>query len=232
MNETGKNPEVIEAESQMTPAEMKAHLGKLIEESPSRRRGRFMPDYSLTKAYSDLLAIDTSKMSDKEKEEHANKLFKLKKFGTYTDEMRQSDIDYSLNSPLSESFRMRDEYMAEIEKLEKEIDSFDISEVQAEADKIAEQYTVKMKGANSHQRAVLKSDYDRAISELEHRKITLPMNDMKVKRAELIERLKVVDSRIKLYVSINKDAINRQIEKARDDEISQNLLALVEYMEG
>lgn len=55
---------------------------------------------------------------------------------------------------------------------------------------------------------------------------------MKVKRAELIERLKVVDSRIKLYVSINKDAINRQIEKARDDEISQNLLALVEYMEG
>lgn len=232
MNKNGKNPEVIEAEAQLTPAEMKAQLGELIRNSPSRQRGRYTPDYSLTEEYLELTDIDTSKLSDRQIEEHNAKLFRLKKFGTYTDEMRQTEIDNSLAIPLSEAIKLRDEYRAEVEKLEGEIDGFDISAVQAEADAIFADYKQRMKGCNSHQRARLQDDYNRAVSELEHRKIVLPKNDLKVARAEAVERYKVYDNRIKLYVSTNKEAIERQIERARDAEISENLLALAEYMEG
>ena len=224
--------EVADAQAQLTPAEMRERLGKLIKESPSRQRGRFTPDYSLTKEYMELMDVDTSKLTAKEAEEHASKLFSLKKFGTYTQEQRQKDIDYTLNSPLSESFRLRSQYQEEIEKLEKEIDSFDISAVQAEADAITADYKQRMRGANSHQKATLKSEYDRAIDELEYKRIVLPKNDLKVKRAELVERYKVADQRIQLYVSLNREAIDRQIERARDAEIAENLGSLVEWMEG
>lgn len=224
--------EVAEAEAQLTPAEMRERLSKLINESPSRARGRFTPDYSITKEYEELSGVDTSTMSAKEAEEHASKLFSLKKFGTYSQEQRQKDIDYTLNSPLSESFRLRAEYKAEIERLEKELDSFDISAVQAEADEITAEYKQRMAGANAHQRATLKANYEKAIDELEYKKIVLPKNELKVKRAELVERYKVADQRIQLYVSLNREAIERQIEVARDAEIAENLGSLVEWMEG
>lgn len=224
--------EAQEVQAQLTPAEMKERLGKLIEESPSRQRGRFAPDYSLTEEYLRLTDVDSSTMGAKEAEEHASKLFNLKKFGTYTDEMRQAEIDNSLAIPLSEAIKLRDQYRADIERLEEELDSFDISAVQAEADLIAEEYKQRMRGATPHQRAVLKDAYDRAVSELEHKKITLPKNDLKVKRAEAVERYKVYEHRIQLYVATNREAINRQIERARDAEINENLLALAEYVEG
>ena len=224
--------EVAEAEAQLSPAEMRERLSKLINESPSRARGRFTPDYSLTKEYEELSGVDTSKLSAKEAEDHAKKLFSLKKFGTFTDAERQKAIDYSLNSPLSESFRLRNEYRAEIERLEKEIDSFSVDDVQEEADAITAEYKQRMAGANAHQRATLKAEYDRDIDELEYRKIVLPKNDLKVKRAELVERYKVADQRIQLFVSLNREAIERQIEVARDAEIAENLLSLAEYMEG
>ena len=224
--------ESAQAQAQETAEEMREHLGKLIAESPSRQRMRYTPDYSLTPEYSELMAVDTSTMSAKEQEEHALKLSYLKRQGLYTEEQRQKDIDYTLNSPLSESFKMRDECKAEIERLEREIESFDISEVLKEADAITAEYKQRMRGANGHQKATLKAEYNRAIDELEYKRIVLPKNDLKVKRAELVERYKVADQRIKLYISCNRDAINRQLERARDAEINENLLALVEYMEG
>ena len=88
-----KNPEVINAEAQLTPAEMKAQLGALIQNSPSRQRGRFTPNFQLNKEFEELSRVDTSGMSDKQIEEHNTKLFSLKKYGTYTEEMRQAEID-------------------------------------------------------------------------------------------------------------------------------------------
>ena len=224
--------EVADAQAQLTPAQMKEHLGKLIDESPSRQRGRFIPDYSLTEEYLRLTDIDTSGMSKKESEEHASKLFRLKKYGTYTDEMRQAEIDNSLAIPLSEVIKLRNQYMAEVEKLEHEIDSFSTDAVQAEVDQITAEYKERMRGANSHQRGKLSDDYNKAVDALEFKKVTLPKNDLKVKRAEAIEKYKVYENRIKLYVSTNKTAIERQIEVARDREISENLLFLAEYLEG
>ena len=202
-----KNQEVIEAESQLTPAQMKEHLGKLIAESPSRQRGRFIPNFQLTKEYEELSGVDTSGMSDKQIEEHTTKLSKLKREGTYTDEMRQAEIDNSLAIPLSEVIRLRDKHKAEISRLEQEIDSFDISAVQAEADKIEAEFKQRMRGVNSHQRTILQAEYNKAIDSLELEHIHRPKNALKVARYEAIERYKVYENRVKLYVSLNKDAI-------------------------
>ena len=232
MNKTYKTQEVIEAESQLSPEQMKEHLGKLIAESPSRQRGRYTPAFDLTPEYEALLAVDTSHMSDRQAEEHANKLFRLKKFGFYGDEERQRDISHSLEIPLSEVFKLRNTYMEEVEKLEHEIDSFNTDAIQSEVDQLTAEYRERMRGANSHQRVKLSDDYNKAVDALEFKKVTLPKNDLKVKRAEAIEKYKVYDNRIKLYVSTNRTAIERQIEVARDREISENLLALAEYLGG
>ena len=224
--------ESAEAQAQLTPEEAKEQLKKLLEESPSRRRMRFTPDYTLTKEYEELSKVDTSSMSEKEKEEHSSKLVYLKKYGLYTEEQRQGDIDFTINSPLSESFKMRDECRAEIERLEREIDSFDISEVQTEADAITAEYKRRMKGLSYTQKATLQAEYEKAIDDLEYRGITIPQNSLKVKRAEAVERYRVADNRIKLYIACNRQAIQKQIERAKEAEINENLLALAEYIGG
>ena len=224
--------EVADAQAQITPEQMREHLRELISKSPSRQRGRFTPDFSLTPEYEALVNTDTSNMSAREKEDHAGKLFRFKKFGTYTDEMRQAEIDNSLAIPLSEAIKLRDQYMEEVDKLEAEIDGFDISEIQEEADQISTEYGKRIKGANMHQRVKLQNELDDKINLLELEKIVKPQNALKVKRYEAIEKYKVYENRIKLYSSLNKEAIIRQIEVARDREIAENLLSLAEYVEG
>lgn len=59
-----------------------------------------------------------------------------------------------------------------------------------------------------------------------------PRNLLAVKRAEAIERYKVYENRVKLYVDANREAIEKRLTEARNREIDENLLALAEYVEG
>lgn len=227
-----KNLEVIEAERQQTPAEQRAQLAKLINNSPSRMRGRFTPDFTLTPEYEELKGVDTSTMSDKQIEEHNTKLFMLKKYGTYTDVVRQREIDNSLAIPLSESIKLRDQYLAQIEKLEHDMDNFDVSSVNAKAEALEQRYRKMLQGKNGIERASIQAEYNKEYDKLKLEEYTKPYNDLAVARFEAIERYKVHTNRIRLYIFVNKDAIQRQLDKARDAEINENLLALAEYMEG
>lgn len=229
--ERGLSADVAEAQAQLTPAEMTERLGKLIAESPSRRRGRFTPDFSLTKEYEELSGVDTSKMSTKEAEEHAFKLMQIKRAGTFTDEQRQAEIDNSLSIPLSEAIKLRDQYKADIERTEAEMDSFDTSNFDRKAEALSVVYKQRTKGKSGMQLAHIQAEYDKEYDALKFEEYTKPYNSLAVKRHEAIEKYKVYEHRIQLYCSLNKEAIVRQIEKARDAEINENLLALAEYME-
>ena len=224
--------EVADAQAQLTPAEMRKHLGELIAKSPSRARGRFTADFSITPEYEELSGVDTSKMSPKQAEEHASKLIRLKKFGTYTDEMRQAEIDNSLAIPLSEAIRLRDQYRADVERLEAEMDNFDVSSFNRKAEELDAMYRQRTKGKSGMQLAPVQAEYDREYDALKFEEYTKPYNALAVKRYEAVEKFKVYEHRIQLYCSLNREAIARQIERARDEEIQTNLLALAEYMEG
>ncbi len=226
------NPEVQKATAQATKEELRAQLGQLIAESPSRQRALFIPDFTDTKEYRELLSVDTSSMSAREVEERNKKLTHIKRYGTFTDEQRQLEIDGSLAMPLSESFKALDKLGAEIEELEAKIRNFDTSTAQAKADELEAQLRKQGTGANRATRARLQAEYDKGVDEIEAEYITKPLNALKVQRYTLVEKYKVYDSRIKLYVSTNREAIDRAIAKARDEEITENLLALAEYMEG
>lgn len=218
-------------QKQLTDAEMREHLGRLIEESPSRAERRFTPDYSITEEYLKLTDIDTSNMTAKEAEEHTSKLISLKRNGTFTDEMRQAEIDNSLAIPLSESIKLRDKYSAEVKRLEKEIDNYDVTTFNRKATELEHEYKQRAKGKSGQALATLQADYDRAYDALKFEEYDKPRNDLKIKRHEALSKQSVYESRVKLYVSCNKEAIARQIEVARDAEIQENLWALAGYIE-
>ena len=227
----GYTEEVAEATAQLSPAEMRAHLGELIAKSPSRARARFTADFSITPEYEELSGVDTSKMSAKEKQEHTNKLFSLKKYGTYTQAMRDADIDHSLAIPLSEAVKLRDQYRADVERLEAEMDNFDVSSFNRKAEELDAVYRQRTKGKNGMQLASVQAEYDREYDALKFEEYTKPYNALAVKRYESLERYKCYENRIKLYVATNREAIERQLERARNEEIQTNLLALAEYFE-
>lgn len=227
-----ENTEVTEATAQVDNEAMAKRLQDLIAESPSRQRARFIPDFTQSKEYQDLLAVDTSTMSGAEKDAHAKKLLFIQSHGTYTDEERQAEIDTSLSTPLSNSVSTRDELRAQIEKIEGKITNFDVSEAQAKVDALEADYKHRANRVSGISRAVIQSEYQKAVDEIEQEYVNKPLNTLKLERYRLIERYKVYDNRIKLYVSANKDAIQRAIDRARDAEIDENLLALAEYMEG
>lgn len=226
-----KSNEVINAEAQLTPAEMKAQLGELIRNSPSRARGRFTPDFSLTPEVEELRNVDTSGMTNKQLEEHTTKLSKLKREGTYTDEMRQAEIDNSLAIPLSESIKLRDQYKAEIERLEAEMDTLDLSSVNAKAEALEQHYKSLLQGKRGMERASIQAEYDKEYDKLKLEEYTKPYNALAVERYVCLEKYKCYENRIRLYCSLNKEAIQRQIEVARDQEIAENLLSLAGYVE-
>ena len=226
------NPEVQEAQAQLTVEEQRARIKKLFEESPNRNRAKYNPDFTLSPEYERLLSADTSKMSDKEIEKYNYQRVSLKKNGGFTNERRQAEIDKSLALPLSEVIKLRDSYKAQITSLEADMDNFDVSEAQALVDEITAKYEKQIKGLSGIARANKQSEYNKEVDSVELEKYRKPYNALALKRYEAIQLYKVYEARIKLYVSANREIIERQIERARENEVTENLLALAEYMEG
>ena len=153
------------------------------------------------------------------------------KYGSFTDKERQELIDHSLAIPLSESVKLRDSLLAEIKKLEAEMDSFSEDEAQARVDEITAEFKEKAKGLSRSAKAGLQDEYNTACDEAILALYTKPRNELAVKRYEAIEKYKVYENRIKLYVSCNRNAIKQRLDEARNREIDENILALAEYME-
>lgn len=223
---------LAEATSQLTESQMRDHLKELIAKSPSRQRARYNPDFSLTPEYEELVNTDTSNMRAKELKDHTTKLTAYKRAGGFSNEVRQAEIDKSLAMPISDVIKLRDSYIAQIQSLEAEMDSFSEAEAQAKVDEITEAFKERSKGLSRSARAGLQAEYEKECDEAEMELYTKPRNALAVKRYEAIELYKVYENRVKLYVSLNREAIAKQIERARDREITENLLALAEYMEG
>ena len=78
----------------------------------------------------------------------------------------------------------------------------------------------------------LQAEYEKECNEAEMELYIKPRNLLAVKRAEAIERYKVYENRVKLYVDANREAIEKRLIEARNREIDENLLALAEYVEG
>ena len=87
-----RSGEVADATKQLTPEEQRSRLGELLENSPSRQRARFTPDFKLTEEYNRMVEAGESTIS-------------YQKYGAFTDAVRQSLIDHSLEIPLSESVK-------------------------------------------------------------------------------------------------------------------------------
>ena len=215
----GDNTEAVhEATRQKTPEELRSEVAELVKNSPSRQRARFNPDFTLTDEYKRMVEAGESTIA-------------YQKYGSFTDKERQELIDHSLAIPLSESVKLRDSLLAEIKKLEADMDSFSVDEAQARVDEITAEFKKKAKGLSRSAKAGLQDEYNTACDEAILALYTKPRNELAVKRYEAIEKYKVYENRIKLYVSCNKNAIKQRLDEARNREIDENILALAEYME-
>ena len=215
----GDNTEAVQdATRQKTPEELRSEVAELVKNSPSRRRARFNPDFTLTDEYKRMVEAGESTIA-------------YQKYGSFTDKERQELIDHSLAIPLSESVKLRDSLLAEIKKLEADMDSFSVDEAQARVDEITEEFKKKAKGLSRSAKAGLQDEYNTACDEAILALYTKPRNELAVKRYEAIEKYKVYENRIRLYVSCNKNAIKQRLDEARNREIDENILALAEYME-
>ena len=215
----GDNTEAVhEATRQKTPEELRSEVAELVKNSPSRRRARFNPDFTLTDEYKRMVEAGESTIA-------------YQKYGSFTDKERQELIDHSLAIPLSESVKLRDSLLAEIQSLEDQIDNYSKDEAQAEVDRITEEFKERAKGLSRSAKAQLKGEYDEAVDKVELDLLVKPKNDLKVKRYEAIEKYKVYENRIRLYVSCNRNAIKQRLDEARNREIDENILALAEYIE-
>lgn len=208
-----------EEDKPVDKADIEKKIIKNIEKSPSRKRARYTPNYTLTDEYKRMVEAGESTVV-------------YQKFGSYTDKRRQEEIDHSLEIPLSESIKLRDSLEAEIYKLEADMDNFSTKEAQDRVDQITQEYKVKARGKGTNARATLQAEYEKECNEAEMELYIKPRNLLAVKRAEAIERYKVYENRVKLYVEANREAIEKRLTEARNREIDENLLALAEYMEG
>lgn len=208
-----------EEDKPVDKAELKNRIIEKIGSSPSRQRARYTPDYTLTDEYKRMVEAGESTIV-------------YQKFGSYTDKRRQEEIDHSLEIPLSESIKLRDSLEAEIYKLEADMDNFSTKEAQDRVDQITQEYKVKARGKGTNARATLQAEYEKECNEAEMELYIKPRNLLAVKRAEAIERYKVYENRVKLYVDANREAIEKRLIEARNREIDENLLALAEYVEG
>ena len=226
-----EDDEIFEVQKQKTDKEMQADLEKAFEEMPARQMVKYNPDFSLMPAYREMVNADTDSMSKTELEKHTAEMIHFKRFGTFTQDKVDAEIEYSLSVPIADTFKMLEKLQAEVLDYENQIDSMDISEFNQYATALNEEYKEKMRGVKGISRATLEAEYNNKFDALQHEYVTVPKNELKVKRWEALQKYKIHDSRAKLYISQNRDAIDKAIEDARNAEIKENLVSLLSYME-
>ena len=143
--------------------------------------------------------------------------------GTVTDEVRQAEIDKTLEMPIKQVIVKRKEYEQIVAECEEKIDNFDFTAVQAKADEIEAEYQKKLKGKNGIAFST--------IDELEYEEVIKPLNDLKLQRYEAKEYYLIYEARVKYYVNANRTLIEEEMQNAKRMEVRGSLADLAEYLE-
>lgn len=224
--------EIFEVQKGKSTEEMKKDLAELLEKTPARQRAKYAPKFEWAKEYEDLRNTDTSNMKGYELDQHTAKMLAFKRNGGITEEWTNEEIEKSINTPISEAFKVVEKLKKEIEDLEFSMDGYDPSIFNAHAEALSKEYRERMKGANSIYRAMLQGEYDTKFDELKVQYYDKPRNELAIERHKKLNQYKIWDSALRLYIAENRSAIDKAIEDARNTEIKENLASLVAYIEG
>lgn len=231
------DPMVDEAQEQKVPTrgEVLQMIHEARQNNPNKKK-RYSPDFSLSKQYKELRAKANKAFNDKDMklaQELNAQALSIKINGTISNETRQAEIDKTLEMPIAAILAERKKYEAIITDCEEKLDSFDVSAAQAKADVLEEQYKAKIaKAKNWGAQVQLQEDYEKEVKDLELELITIPMNDLKIKRFEAKEYLLIYEARVKYYVDANRELIRAEMENAKREEIRGSLVDLAEELEG
>lgn len=232
------DPMVAEAQKQKVPTrgEVLQMIHEARQNNPDKKK-LYSPDFSLSKQYNELIA-KANKAFNNQDMKLAQKLnaqaLSIQINGTISNETIQAEIDKTLDMSIADIFAEHQKYEAIITDCEEKLNNFDVSVAQAKVDELYTVYQRNLK-ANAGKWctvAHLQEDYEKEVAELEKQLVTVPMNDLKIKRFEAKEYYLVYEARIKHYVNTYKALIDEEVTAAKREEIRGSLADLVEYMEG
>ncbi len=230
-----QDPAVAEAHEQKVPTrgEMLEMIHKATLNNPNKKK-RYEPNFKLSKEYKTLQA-EVEKAEQENDYKKAEKLTKqmiaIQVSGTVTNEERQAEIDKTLEMPIASILKERKKYEVIVLECEEKLDNFDISGVQAKVDALEEAYREQSKGKNPIAQAGLYAALQEDINDLEMEMVTIPMNELALKRYRAKEFFSVYEARVKYYVLANKSLIEKEIENAKRAEIRGSLVDLAGYVE-
>lgn len=229
------DPAIAKAQEQKVPTrgEMIQMINEAILNNPNKKK-LYIPDFSLSAEYIGLKnELDKAvKANNPELVQELNRrMLYVKISGTVTDEERQAEIDKTLVMPLSEVFEEYNKYKAIVADCEEKIDNFDVSPVQAKVDALTAEYKRKSRGKSGALLDDTEGEYNKAVDELEHKYIKIPVNDLALKRYRSVELMLCYEARIKYYMTANEELIKEEIQNAKREEIRGSLEDLVTYME-
>lgn len=232
------NKEIEAAQEQKIPTrgEMLESIHELREKSLDKAK-RYKPDFSIAEAVLKLKKELDDLMSNqpfdtKKAGELSRQILSIKINGTVTNEMRQAEIDKTLEMPVAELIAQRKKYEKIVAECEEKIDNFDVSGVQAKVDALGAEYRRKAKSRGAFANNFpLSDEYNKKVDAIELEDVTKPLNNLKIKRYEAVEYLNIYEARIKFYVRANKELIDEEIVQAKREEIRGSLADLAEYVE-
>lgn len=230
------DPSIEAAQEQKVPT--KGEMLKMVHEArqnnPNKKK-LYEPNFKLSKKYLDVKKeIDEATKANDYKlaEKLSKQLLSIQIHGTIDSEEYQTKVDQSLDMPIAAIFAERKKYEAIITECEEKLDNFDVSAVQSKVDALGDQYNRKIKNAKSSMdAALLRGEYEKEVEALEHELITVPMNDIKIRRFEAKEYFLIYAARVKYFVDANKELIRSEMENAKREEIRGSLLDLAEELE-
>lgn len=229
--------EIEQAQEQKVPtrADMVVMLNEAILNNPDRKKV-YKPNFKLCKAYleaqAELEALKgISPYNEAQAEGLANRMLSIQISGTVTDEERQAEIDKTLEMPIKQVIAERKKYEQIVAECEEKIDNFDLTAVQANADALTAEYENKAKNKHGMDLAHIRDEYEKKVDKLEVEKVTMPLNDLKIKRYEAMEYALIYEARVKYYVRANKELIEEEIQNAKRMEVRGSLVDLAEYLE-
>lgn len=231
------DPMVAEAQKQKVPTrgEMIAMIAEKKQANLDKRKV-YKPDFSICEAVlkinKEIEALKGKSPYDTKKaQELSQQGLYIKLHGTIPEDVKQAEIDKTLEMPLADLISQYKKYGKIITECEEKIERFDVSKAQAKIDTLTTQYQSKAKNRGSF---VYKGDiaeqYEKEVDKIEFAEIIKPLNDLKIKRYEAGEYFLIYEARIKHYVNANKDLIDEEVTAARREEIRGSLADLVDYM--
>lgn len=235
--EQGMDPEVVGAQEQKVPTrgEMLVMLQEAILNNPNRKK-KYTPDFKLCKEYLTVKAEKdkAEKAGDwKKVQELSSQMLSIQIGGTVSEEERQAEIDKTITMPIASIIKERKKYEAIVVDCEEKLDSFDVSGVQAKVDELTVKCEKDLK-ANAGRWVVLdtiRAEYNKAVDDLEMELITIPMNELALKRYRANEFYLIYEARVKYYVKANRTLIEEEIQNAKRMEVRGSLADLAEYVE-